>query len=303
MNSDRPRLDQIQRWMQSVIMHPGGVTEGAASPEARQHWDISPDALDQVIVPSQALDSAQRLEIYVDAYFERLLECLREEFVATHQALGDELFHAVAFGYLQQHPSRSYTLSQLGARFAGYLAESRLHARGAPEDSPPNWADFVIELASFERTQREVFDGPGIEGHASALSAELAEIPVVQRGDVQLTAAPCLRVCSYRHAVDIYWLAACDGRPLPAIEPHERRLAIHRRGFLIERHELSPVQFLLLEALVAGQSLAAALEATATAVAPDDGAWQGELGGWFRDWAALQFFTARAFGPCHGQTA
>lgn len=303
MSSNQPRLDQIQRWMQSVIMHPGGVTEGVASPEARQHWDISPDALDQLIAPSHALDSTQRLEIYVDAYFERLLECLREEFLATHQAMGDELFHAVAFGYLQRHPSRSYTLGQLGARFADYLAESRLHARGAPEGSPPNWADFVIELASFERTQREVFDGPGIEGRTSGLLAELAEIPAAQWVDLRLQAAPCLRVCSYRHTVDIYWLAACEGRPLPPIEPNERRLAIHRRGFAIERHELSAVQFVLLRQLVAGQSLTAAIEATAATVAADDGDWQGELGGWFRTWATLQFFTARVTAERRDRTA
>lgn len=292
MSGDRPRLDQIQRWMQSVIMHPGGVTEGVASPEARKHLEVSPAGLDEVIAPSRALDSTQRLEIYVDAYFERLLECLREEFLATHQAMGDDLFHAVAFGHLQQYPSRSYTLSQLGARFPDYLAESRLHARGAPEGSPPSWSDFVIELASFERTQREVFDGPGIERQSPALMAELAKIPADRWGALRLKAAPCLRVRSYEHTVDTYWLAVCDGRPLPSMEPCRRQIAIHRRGFALERHELTAAQCLLLQHLIEGQSLAAAIEATAATLSTDDGAWQSELGDWFRIWAALQFFTA-----------
>ena len=34
-------LDQIQRWMQSVITHPGGVAEGARRPEARRHLDLA----------------------------------------------------------------------------------------------------------------------------------------------------------------------------------------------------------------------------------------------------------------------
>jgi hypothetical protein len=296
MSGDRPRLDQIQRWMQSVIMHPGGVVEGVAAPEARQHLQVTPQSLDEVIRPSQSLDSVQRLEIYVDAYFERLLECLREEFMATHQALGDELFHGVAFGYLQQHPSRSYTLHDLGGRFAEYLAKTRLHAWGAPQGSPGNWADFVIELASFERTQREVYDGPGIEGRPSTLLAELTAIPMERWGELRLVAAPCLRVCRYRHAVDTYWLAACEGRSLPQIEPAERRLAIHRRGYSLERHELTAAQLVLLDQLIDGASLAEAIVATAAEVAPDDEPWQDLLGQWFRSWAALGFFTALETG-------
>lgn len=296
MSSDVPRLDQIQRWMQSVIMHPGGVLAGVASPAARQHLQVAPQSLHEVIRPSQSLDSVQRLEIYVDAYFERLLECLREEFAATHQALGDELFHAVAFGYLQQHPSRSYTLHELGGRFAEYLSETRLHARGAPEGSPGNWADFVIELASFERTQREVYDGPGIEGRPSTLLAELSAIPMERWGALRLVAAPCLRVCRYRHAVDNYWLAVCEGRPVPPMEPVERRLAIHRRGFSLERHELTAAQLVLLDQLVDGASLAAAIVATADQVAPDVEPWQDLLGQWFQSWAAVGFFTALEAG-------
>ena len=56
---------------------------------------------------SRALASDARLEIYVDAYYERLMECLREEFAATRHAVGDELFDALAFGYLQHYPSRA----------------------------------------------------------------------------------------------------------------------------------------------------------------------------------------------------
>ena len=78
--------------MQSVIMHPGGVAEGIESAEARRHLDVPAGELESVVGRSRALASEARLEIYVDAYFERLLECLREEFAATRHAVGDELF-------------------------------------------------------------------------------------------------------------------------------------------------------------------------------------------------------------------
>lgn len=294
MSIPRPPLEQIQRWMQSVIMHPGGVSEGVASPEARRHLEVSADALEEVISPSRSLDSVQRLEIYVDAYFERLLECLREEFAATRQALGDELFHAVAFGYLQQYPSRSYTLGQLGARFAAYLAESRLHAHAVPAEGPPDWADFVIELATFERLQREVFDGPGVEGQAAGLLAELSAVDEADWGGLRLVAAPCLRVCEFHYAVDTYWWAAVSGELVPDIRPTARRLAIHRRDYVLERHPLSAAQFCLLQSLVDGQSLAAAIQAAAARADGEDAGWLDALGDWFRRWAQQQFFTAIA---------
>ena len=60
---------------------------------------------------------------------------LREEFTATRYAVGDELFDALAFGYLQHYPSRSYTLNTLGEQFPKFLAESRLHAHETAERS------------------------------------------------------------------------------------------------------------------------------------------------------------------------
>ncbi len=140
MSHTGPRLEQIQRWMQSVIMHKGGVAEGVGSPEARQHIDIALDELESVVERSRALSSANRLEIYVNAYYARLLECLDEEFAVTRWAMGEDLFGAVAFGYLQHYPSQSYTLGHLGARFPRYLGESRLHASAAPAGDAPQLA-------------------------------------------------------------------------------------------------------------------------------------------------------------------
>ena len=176
MSAPEPRLDQVQRWMQSVITHPGGASEGVDSPQARQHVDITLGELEQVINRSQALSSADRLDIYVNAYHARLMECLAEEFAVVRHALGDELFDAVAFGYLQHFPSRSYTLGQLGALFPRYLTESRLHATGAPEEAGPTWPDFIIELATLERSLYEVFDGPGTEPTGTLQASDLGAI-------------------------------------------------------------------------------------------------------------------------------
>ncbi len=118
-------LDRIQRWMQSVLMHPGGVAEGVASAAAREHLEIGPEEIEQVVTPSRALTAMDRLSIYGNAYYARLLECMRDEFPVLAHALGEELFDAFAVGYLQKYPSRSYTLNDLATSFPRYLAETR----------------------------------------------------------------------------------------------------------------------------------------------------------------------------------
>ncbi len=290
--SGRPAsLEQIQRWMQSVITHPGGVEEGLDAPATRAHLDIPARDLASVIAPSARLDSTQRLEIYVDAYHERLLECLREEFTATRAALGGELFEAVAFGYLQHYPSHSYTLGKLGASFPRYLAESRLHERAAPAGTPARWADFVIELAAFERSQRDVFDGPGSEGLVRLDLAALAKVPGDRLGQLRFVAAPCLRLHRFDHPVHVYWTALKNGEQPVAPQPSASCLAINRREYQIERHALEPSEFSLLERLAAGDTLNDALRTAAELPGARLASLERDLGQWFARWAAARFLT------------
>src|ERR1700736_3403699 len=134
MHKPRHALDQIQRWMQAAVMHPEGVVHGMNSAEARRHIDAGADEAETVLTRSKALTAAERLAVYGSAYFARLLECMREEFPATAHALGEELFDSFAAAYLQECPSRSYTLCQLGGRFPGFLVQTRpAREEGEPE--------------------------------------------------------------------------------------------------------------------------------------------------------------------------
>jgi hypothetical protein len=301
MSKPEPPLAQVQRWMQTVIMHRGGVAEGVDSPEARNCVDITLADLETMIRPSRALSSADRLEIYVNAYYARLMECLDEEFAVTRYALGNELFGAVTFGYLQSHPSQSYTLGQLGANFPTYLAQSRLHALAAPGNVGPTWVEFVIELARFERLLYEVYDGPGTE-HGEALRPEdLANIALPAWEELRLVVAPCLRLEPFDHPVHEYWAARKDGgEPCPP-GPLPTRLAIYRRDFVVEHRELADVEFPLLSAIAAGSTLAQAIAAAIDSSTRGGAEFEGSLAEWFRHWAADGYFigceTAERSGP------
>jgi hypothetical protein len=286
----RANLEQIQRWMQSVIMHGGGVAEGVESPEARQHLDVPEGNLESVIRRSRALSAESRLEIYVDAYYERLLECLREEFPATRTAVGEELFDALAFGYLQHYPSRSYTLARLGASLARYLGEARLHEQALPEGAPATWADFVIELAELERVQREVFDAPGSETLPPVNVEHLLAATAGDVANVRLATVPCLRLCAFAHPVHEYWLEVKREEPPLVPAPRQTLLAINRRDYLVEREELSGAQFALLEALMTGRGLGEAIALAATLPGVDPRKLARGLGEWFARWARLGYF-------------
>jgi Putative DNA-binding domain len=290
MSTSESPLEQVQRWMQSVITHRGGVSEGVGSPEARRHLDVTLENLESVIRRSRSLSSADRLEIYVNAYYARLMECLEEEFAVTRYALGDDLFGAVAFGYLQSYPSRSYTLGQLGASFPRYLAESQLHAGAVPAGAGPHWPNFVIELATLERSLYEVYDGPGTEHGGTLNPAELGNIPAEAWSHLRLTLAPCCRLHRFDHPVHEYWADRKDGGEPEPCGPRSTKLAINRRDYVVERCELTDAEFALLSEIARGASLSEAI-AVALASAAQRAQVESQIGAWFARWAGEGYFS------------
>src|SRR6185295_8797591 len=71
------------------------------------------DAVEQIVTRSSSLSAFERLAIYRHAYLARLQECLRVEYPVLLLTLGEELFALFTNAYLQQYPSRSYTLNRL----------------------------------------------------------------------------------------------------------------------------------------------------------------------------------------------
>ena len=164
MTGELRSLETLQRWMQDVITHPLGIEAGIASDDARGEIDTSVDAIEEVVTRSKALSSIERLAVYGNAYFARLLECMRELFPATVFAAGEDAFDQFVLEYLQLHPPHSYTLEHLADRFVDYLEESRPNEddEAEPSDLEPSWSEFFVDLAQLEWTIDKVFDGPGV---------------------------------------------------------------------------------------------------------------------------------------------
>jgi hypothetical protein len=286
-------LQCIQRWMQATIMHPGGVVEGINSPAARDEIGAAAGEAEKVVTRSKALTAVERLSIYGNAYYGRLLECMREEFPAVLHALGEETFDAFAAAYLQNYPSRSYTLTQLGKEFPRFLVETRPE-RGDGE-AEVSWPEVLADLARFEWTFSEVFDGPGAEGKEVLHAAQIQAVQADRWPEVRLVCADCLRVIALRYPVHHYFTAVRRQQEAVMPEPADTFLAVTRRQFVVRHYELSRPAFALLSALFAGRPVGEAVQAAAGAAGPEIGRLAADLRQWFHDWAAEGFFQALEF--------
>lgn len=288
MAFDELRLEQVQRWLQAVITHPAGVLPGLRSPPALDAIEVGPEELEQVVRPSRALSSVERLEIYSRAYYTRLVECLANEYPIVKKTVGDEAFEEFAFGYLTAYPSRSYTLGRLGTQFARYLEETRPAGTEAHGDS---WSDFLVDLAHLEWTFGDVFDGPGLEQEPTLSVERLRAIEPARWGDVVLPPAPCLRLLALRYPANLFYGQARQGDVPLLPKPRRSYVAVTRVSYVVQRHDLSLPQYLLLTQLAKCRPLGDALAATIDECKIDPAELSGSLPEWFAAWTRDRFFS------------
>jgi len=290
-------LAVVQRWMQAVITHPLGIDQGVRSPGAQSEIALDPDRLDTVVNPSQSQTSSERMAVYSNAYFARLLECMRELFPALVDTLGEEVFDSFSFGYLQEYPSTSYTLEHLANRFVQYLEKTRPAlddlAQEDSDDEPSavdsSWPDFVIDLARLEWTIDLVFDGPGVEHEQTLTAEQIQAIPADQWGYARFVMVPCLRLLAFSYPVNAFYTEYRQETEPPFPDPEPTFAAITRRDYIVRRFELSPEQYKMLSALAAGCTLVEAIESVADSFS-DMNALADSLKNWFSQWSANAFF-------------
>ncbi|HEY4562713.1 MAG TPA: DNA-binding domain-containing protein [Thermoanaerobaculia bacterium] len=290
-------LDVVQRWFQAVITHPDGVETGAESDEARRLIRLKRGELEAVIGRSRNLTAAERMGIYANAYYARLLECLAAYFPMLQKTLGQEIFEGFAFEYLQKYPSKSYTLDRLGENFARFLEETRPEPEEGEEPGAVGWPDFLIDLAELEWATHRVFDGPGVEGKPLLTADSLQSFPAERFAEARLVPVPCLKLLTFRFPVNAYYTAirkAEEGEEVPIPDPQPEHLALTRRDFVVRRYPLTPAQHTLLETILAGAPVGEALAAAAETSHLEDDALAAALQSWFRFWVAEGFFQAIA---------
>jgi hypothetical protein len=212
------------------------------------------------------------------------------------RVVGEEVFGGFAFGYLQQYPSRSYTLNELGRRFPQFLEATRPAPRsepGAPASLPPDWPEFLVELARLEWGIYEVFDGPGLESKPPLGANRLKALGLNQWAAARLEPAPCLKLLRHRFPLNEFYSRArrISAEETPGMPPsREEWLALTRRDYVVRRHALERGEFELLSALCKGATVGEAIERVAGEAGDAEARWADALSRWFQRWLAEGFF-------------
>ncbi len=280
-------LLEFQRRMAADVMHPLTVDESMQ--EERDDGSSMRDHAAAYIKPNRHLRPFDRLEIYNRQYWFRILSALTEDFPALEAVIGPEQFEDLARTYLAAHPSRSFTLRNLGSRLPAWLATHPQYAGSSPE--------LAIDVARLEWAYAEAFD----LAEAAPLNPELmSALDETARIGLQ----PHLQLLALRYPVDDLVITAHKNRTrndlssqasrevhtdsqieIPRIERCDTWLAVHRFELVVYYRRLAREEFQLLNALQHGSTLGAALELAFqnSSMTPHEQA--SSVGEWFANWA------------------
>ncbi len=187
-------LARLQSLLYRLITATDGVGEGVLHETA-----VIPGGLEELVAGDDRLPSRERLEIYADAYFYRLLDVLKEDYPATLAILGATDFHNLITGYLVEYPPSEPSIFYADRHLADFLTSHPL------SESRP----FLDELAWLERALLESFhsaDAYPLDGAAMAAIAP-EEWPVIK---IQTHPAVRLLACAWH--VEQVFRAIAAGR-------------------------------------------------------------------------------------------
>lgn len=243
-------LRELQTLLYQLIAGPGALNGGDEHGRLHHHAGL-------IIRSDLRLRANERIGIYANAYFYRLLECLRDEFPATLAVVGPDEFAGLARDYLVWRPPTEPSIFYAGRYLAEFLRNHRLAGR---------WP-FIAELATLERAVLEAFHAPEVP----TLSEDaMRAIPVQQWPTTELRSHPGVEILRGEWRVDEL-LSAVEKGDKWVKAPHETTtLIVWRRATQVNYRKLDEVEIGALAVLRNGASFAAICEAIATAAGESD---------------------------------
>ena len=287
-------LETLQRQMAASIMQPLTADEQMQSHSAdgRSMQAVA----ETFIAPNSRLTAFERLEIYNRQYWFRVLGALAEDFRALAAVVGAAAFDRLSVAYLAAHPSRSFTLRNLGQHLPAWLADH------------PNFAGrrhrLAVDVARIEWAFVEAFD-----------SAERAPLTLEQiatlDADSRLSLQPHLQLITLDYPADDLVLglhkrekrqsseagiAREESQQAPVKLARLRRrstwVVAHRVDLSVYYRRLEREEFLTLTALQAGRPLAEAIAAGFSGSRMTQSRQSERIQNWFATWAELGWICA-----------
>jgi hypothetical protein len=287
-------LAQLQREMAAAVMMPLIADEGmrAVAPDGRPMDAVAAS----FIAPNSQLSAFERLEIYNRQYWFRLLDALGEDFSALRAVVGGRAFEALSIAYLTAHPSRSFSMRNLGSKLAEWLARNPQFAgrrqRLALGVARIEWA-FVEAFDSADRApltldQIATLDG----GSRLALQPHLQLIALDYQADDLVLALHSRQKRETSEAGQKHEGDQADPAKLPKLRRKPTWVAAHRVDLTVYYRRLKREEFLTLEAIRNGLPLAEAFEAGFRRSTIDEARRPEIVREWFGNWAELGWICA-----------
>jgi len=285
--------------MARAVMRPLRSDEGM-----QREWidgSATAEVAEQFIKPNDRLDSFQRLEIYNQQYWWRLLGNFAEDFRGLRAVLGDAQFDKLAVAYLEHCGSNSWTLRNLGSRLERFVCER-------PELAAPH-TSLAIDMVRVEWARTIAFD------EAEKLPLLPEEIRDIPPQSLRLGLQPYLVLLELRHPVDKLLgklkrqgeietaslsNAVSSGRPRRrgrlAARPQTKPiyLAVHRQNFSVYYKRLEAEAYRVLSGVRAGVPLehACVVACDGSIDSPEVIAYK--MKSWFAEWMSFGWLTKPA---------
>lgn len=245
-------LASVQSLLYRLIVAPSGVADGL-----RAESCLPPGGLDAIIRGDHRLSAVERLDIYAEMYFYRLLDCMKEDYPATLAVVGAVNFHNLITGYLLACPPSHPSILYAGRYLADYLSSHPLRV---------DWP-FVADLARLERALIEVFHGPD----AAALDADaLHAVAPSDWPALELRLHPASQLLALEWSVAKVVRAVEEASDWPMPEREATSVLVWRKQCRCYYRELAGVELGAIQALTGGVSLAALCERAAVGAPAED---------------------------------
>lgn len=225
----------------------------ASSPGASTGFD---PLLVAHVESSPTLAPEERINIYTQMYFARLVDVLSQNFPRVFDLLGFEQFQEVVRAYVSEYPSVYPTIQDVGQHLAGFLATYQDKTSQAEKIHP-----VIVDLAQLEWLRLEVFDAP------DAQLLRLEQLQTIAPDDwptLHFQFIPASQLFSSAWPVQRVWSATEEPTlTLDDLQPQATTLRVWRKDFLIYQAPVEGTEKIAFEAVAAGASFAevcAALE-------------------------------------------
>jgi len=264
-------LLEFQRTLARAVMQPLSTRDNMKRGANRGDQDGI-----ALVKPNSRLSSFERLEIYNRSYWSRVIDAFSEDFPGVRAILGAKRFDRLRRSYLNDCPSESFTMRDLGKNLVAWMEQNQ--ALAGPK------YNIALDMAKLEWAEIESFDAAEYERLGPGDIATLGPRS-------SLRTQPHLRLIEARHEVDTLLLkvrevAKHNGRAAAAVarkgmarvkdvaalesqsvenqfanHPANRvYLAVHRLELVVHYKRLDAEMFRLVSALGKGISIEDAIE-------------------------------------------